>query len=61
MKRRKPKTFSSAREFFNTYLPKSTQEGEINSGYGQVEDRRTSELLEDFRSSLERQTRRQTS
>ena len=61
MKRRKPKTFSSAREVFNTYLPKSTQESEIDSGYGQAEDRRTSELLEDFRSSLERQTRRQTS
>ncbi len=61
MERRKPRTFSSAREFFNTYLPKSTQEREINSGYGQVEDRRTSELLEDFRSSLERQTHRQTS
>ena len=58
MKRRKHKTFSSAREFFNTYLPKSTKEREINSGYDQVEDQRTSELLEDFRSSLERQTRR---
>ena len=61
MERRKPKTFSSAREFFNTYLPKSTQEREINGSYDQVEDQRTSELLEDFRSSLERQTRPQTS
>ena len=61
MKRTKPRNFSSAREVFNAYLPKSTQEREVNSGYGQVEDQRTKELLEDFRSSLERQTRRQTS
>ena len=61
MKRTKPKTFSSAREFFNTYLPKSTQKREINSGYGPVEDQRTDELLENFRSILEKQTRSQTS
>ena len=58
MKRKKPKTFSSAREVFNTYLPKSRQKGEMNSDYGQVGDQRISELLKDFRSSMERQTRR---
>lgn len=61
MKRTKPRTFSSAREVFNAYLPKSIRERKSNSGYGQVEDQHTRELLEDFRSNLERQTRRQTS
>ncbi|MCP4262898.1 MAG: hypothetical protein GY774_36115 [Planctomycetes bacterium] len=58
MSRAKPKTFSSAREVFKTYLPKSTQEGQINSNYDKVEDTRTSKLLEDFKSSLERKVRR---
>ena len=61
MKKRKLKTFSSAREIFNTYLPKSTQEGKIISPYAQEEDIHTNELLEHFRSSLEKQTRRKTS
>jgi len=54
----KRKTFSSAREVFKTYLPKSTQEGKMNSDYGQVEDHSTSKLLEDFKSSLKRKARR---
>lgn len=58
MNRVKRKTFSSAREVFRTYLPKSTQKTEINSDYEQVEDRRASELLEEFKSSLKRQARR---
>jgi hypothetical protein len=58
MSHQKRKTFSSAREVFKTYLPKSTQEERVNSGYGQIEDSRTSELLEGFKSSLKRQARR---
>ena len=61
MSREKRKTFSSAREVFKTYLPKSIQEQKMNSGYGQIEDSRTSELLEEFKSNLKRQARRQTS
>lgn len=61
MSREKRKTFSSARDVFKTYLPKSTQESKMNRGYGQIEDMRTSELLEGFKSSLKRQARRQTS
>ena len=57
MNRVKRNTFSSAREVFKTYLPKSSQE-ESNSDYGQVEDRRTNKLLEDFKSRLEKQTQR---
>lgn len=58
MSRAKPKTFSSAREVFKTYLPKSTQEGQTNCNYDQVEDPRTSKLLEDFKSNIERRGRR---
>lgn len=57
----KRKTFSSAREVFKTYLPKSIQEKKLNSGYVQIEDNRTSELLEEFKSNLNRQARHQTS
>ena len=57
MSREKHKTFSSAREIFKTYLPRNAQEEEMNSGYDQVENRRTSELLEEFKSNLEKQTR----
>lgn len=61
MNREKHKTFSSAREVFKTYLPKSTQERKMNSGHGKIEDSSTSDLLDVFKSSLKRQTRRQTS
>jgi len=61
MSREKRKTFSSAREVFKTYLPKSTQERKMNSGYGKIEDSSTSDLLDVFKSSLKRQTHRQTS
>lgn len=61
MNRAKRKTFSSAREVFRTYLPKSTQKREINSDDDRVEDHSTSKLLEDFKSSLKRRVRRQTS
>jgi len=61
MNRKKRKTFSSAREVFKTYLPKSMQEKKMNSGHGESEDSRTSDLLEVFKSNLKRQTRRQTS
>jgi hypothetical protein len=57
MNRAKRRTFSSAREVFKTYLPKSIREEEMNSGYSQVENRRMSELLENFKSSLEKQAR----
>jgi len=59
MSRAKPKTFSSAREVFKTYLPKNTQEGKTNSSYDQVEDPHTSQLLEDFKSNIERKGHRQ--
>jgi hypothetical protein len=58
MSREKPKTFSSAREVFKTYLPRTSKQAILNSGYGQVEDTRTSKLLQDFKSSLKRQARR---
>lgn len=58
MSRKKRKTFSSAREVFKTYLPKSPQESKMNSRYGQIEDSRTSKLLEGFKSNLKKQARR---
>jgi len=61
MSRGKHKVFSSAREVFKTYLPKSMQEGKMNSGHGEIEDSRTSDLVDVFKSNLKRQTRRQTS
>lgn len=42
MKRKKPKPFYSAREVFNTYLPKSSEERETKGDYGKVGDRRIS-------------------
>ena len=53
MSRTKRKTFSSTREIFKTYLPKNTQ-----GRKGNIEDQRTNELLEHFKSSLEKKTRR---
>ena len=61
MNRVKDKTFSSAREVFKAYLSTSVQVREIDRDYTQVEERRTNELLEDFKSNLQKQTRRQTS
>ena len=58
MSHKKRKTFSSAREVFKTYLPKSAHERRVNSGYGQIEDSRTSKLLEGFKSNLKKQARR---
>ena len=60
MSRAKRKTFSSAREVFRTYLPQSTQKRDLNRDDDQVEENRTSKLLEDFKSSLKRRVRRQT-
>lgn len=61
MNRVKRKTFSSAREVFKAYLSTSVQGREIDRDYTQVEERRTNELLENFKSNLQKQTRRQTS
>jgi hypothetical protein len=57
MKRVKKNTFSSAREIFKTYLPKKSQD-EMNNDYVQAEDKRTTKLLEVFKSRLAKQTPR---
>jgi hypothetical protein len=55
MNSKNKKTFSSAREVFRRYLPKSTEEDQINNK-GKIQDISTRDFLDVFKSGIKKQT-----
>jgi len=55
MRSKNKKTFSSAREVFKTYIPKSTETEQINNR-GKIQEVSERDFLDTFKSGIKKQT-----